>query len=87
MELGNTARETEVSREMLGLEKALNRVGEKINQLRERLSPILSPKPCGVEKSQTTPASCPLAEKIKSFKTQTDCLCGNIVSILEDLEL
>lgn len=82
-------RETEVNREITGLEKALNLVGEKIIQLRERLKPVLSPKPCGggAENVKTPQTGCPLSEKIKSFKNQTDCLFESIASILDDLEL
>ena len=84
---GEIARETEVTRELIQLEKSLNRAGEKINALRERLAPILSPKPNLSAESEKETKVCSLAQKIKDFRRQSDNLCGQVVSILEEIEL
>ena len=82
-----TARETEVTRELNQLEKSLNKTGERINSLREKLNPILSVKLSPTGESEKETKVCSLAQRIRDFRRQSDNLCGQVVSILEEIEL
>ena len=80
-------RESEVSSVVAQLENALNRVEDKLKILQSKLVSVSTSKPCNPISADKETKLCPLATTIRSFKSRVDNLCGNIVVMIEDLEI
>lgn len=82
--------ETQVSDQLSGLTHSLNRTQDRLNDLEERLSPVLKeivPSPIGKENAKDSETLVPLAGEIKNKHKQVSALEEMLLAILDRLEL
>jgi len=81
-------REAQVPQQIARMQDALGALNHKLNELRERLAPVMTPRPekPGTEKVPQ-PSLCSVAGVIRDFQSQVDRQATQIDEILSALEI
>lgn len=80
-------KEGEVSTSLMRLGKAINIAHENYAKLRERLSPVMCPKPSAIKTDEKVTSATPLSSEIDSRTRDVMALSDYICGALDELEL